>query len=73
MIVAFNGGTPKRPSWYLSLPADRNVRVQVKAHKSTAHAGGRELWDQMAKVWPYYNEYTKKTDREIPTLVLERV
>ncbi|MEV0074740.1 nitroreductase/quinone reductase family protein [Amycolatopsis sp. NPDC050768] len=55
------------------MPADRNVRVQVKAHKSTAHAGGRELWDQMAKVWPYYNEYTKKTDREIPTLVLERV
>jgi hypothetical protein len=25
------------------------------------------------KVWPDYNEYTKKIDREIPIVVFERV
>ncbi|MFI5613962.1 nitroreductase/quinone reductase family protein [Amycolatopsis sp. NPDC051903] len=31
------------------------------------------LWDKMAQVRPYYNEHTKKTDREIPVVVLERM
>jgi proline iminopeptidase len=79
VIVASNGGAPKHPSWYLNLQANPQVRVQVKAEKFAARARTAEgderakLWDKMAKVWPYYNEYTKKTDREIPVVVLERV
>ncbi|MEV6904559.1 nitroreductase family deazaflavin-dependent oxidoreductase [Amycolatopsis sp. NPDC051372] len=79
VIVASNGGAPKHPSWYLNLQADPHVSVQVKADKFTARARtavGDErakLWDKMAEVWPHYNEYVKKTDREIPVVVLERV
>ena len=29
------------------------------------------LWSDMAEVWPDYNEYQKKTDREIPVFVLD--
>jgi hypothetical protein len=26
----------------------------------------------MVEVWPHYNEYQEKTDRQIPVVVLER-
>lgn len=32
-----------------------------------------EMWRRMAEVWPAYDEYQTKTDREIPVVVLERV
>lgn len=79
MIVASNGGALKPPSWYLNLQAEPEVRVQVKADKFTARACTVEgderakLWEKMAQVWPYYDEYTKRTDREIPVVVLERM
>ncbi|WP_067453499.1 nitroreductase family deazaflavin-dependent oxidoreductase [Actinomadura macra] len=79
VIVASKGGAPVHPGWYLNLQADPEVRVQVKADKFTARArtadGAEraELWTKMAAVWPDYDEYQKKTDREIPVVVLERV
>src|SRR5579875_2652476 len=43
------------------------------AHARTATAQEKpELWSIMAKTWPAYNDYQKKTDREIPVVVLER-
>jgi hypothetical protein len=30
------------------------------------------MWEVMAKAWPSYNDYQKKTSREIPVVVLER-
>ncbi|GHF88582.1 deazaflavin-dependent oxidoreductase (nitroreductase family) [Amycolatopsis bartoniae] len=79
VIVASKGGDPKHPGWYLNLQANPEVKVQVRADKFTARArtaGDEErekLWPVMAKVWPDYDEYQKKTDRKIPVVVLERV
>ncbi|WP_158888429.1 nitroreductase family deazaflavin-dependent oxidoreductase [Amycolatopsis anabasis] len=79
VIVASKGGAPAHPGWYLNLQANPEVRVQVKADKFTARARTAEgaeraeLWPKMAAVWPDYDEYQKKTDREIPVVVLERV
>ena len=78
VIVASQGGTPDNPDWYLNLVANPHVDVQIKGEKFHAHphtAEGEErerLWKQMAAVWPDYDEYQKKTDREIPVVVLER-
>jgi deazaflavin-dependent oxidoreductase (nitroreductase family) len=78
VIVASQGGTPDNPDWYLNLVANPHVDVQIKgekfhAHPRTAEGGERErLWKQMAEVWPDYDEYQKKTDREIPVVVLQR-
>jgi deazaflavin-dependent oxidoreductase (nitroreductase family) len=78
VIVASKGGAPEHPGWYLNLEANPEVRVQVKADRFTARArtaGGAErdeLWPKMAAVWPDYDEYQRKTDREIPVVVLER-
>ena len=78
VIVASQGGTDDHPDWYLNLVANPHVDVQIKGEKFHAHphtAEGEErerLWKQMAEVWPDYDEYQKKTDREIPVVVLER-
>lgn len=78
VIVASQGGTPDNPDWYLNLVANPHVDVQIKgekfqAHPHTVEGGERDrLWKQMAAVWPDYDEYQKKTDREIPVVVLER-
>ncbi|MEV6910395.1 nitroreductase family deazaflavin-dependent oxidoreductase [Amycolatopsis sp. NPDC051071] len=79
VIVASKGGAPEHPGWYQNLLANPEVKAQVKADKFTARARtveGEErakLWDQLAAVWPDYNDYAEKTDREIPVVVLERV
>src|SRR3982074_410678 len=72
VIVASKGGADQHPGWDLNLVANPEVKVQVKADKYTAQArtaGSEErgaLCPKMAAVWPAYDEYQKKTDREIP-------
>ncbi|GAB3035577.1 nitroreductase family deazaflavin-dependent oxidoreductase [Parafrigoribacterium mesophilum] len=79
IIVASKGGAPAHPSWYLNLVANPEVRVQVydrifAATARTATAGEKPaLWSLMASIWPDYNVYTAKTDRDIPVVVLDPV
>ncbi|MFS8104372.1 nitroreductase family deazaflavin-dependent oxidoreductase [Lentzea alba] len=79
VVVASQGGKPQHPSWYLNLEADDQAEVQVAADKFQAHArtaGPDErdrLWALMNEVWPSYSDYQKKTDRQIPVVVLERI
>jgi deazaflavin-dependent oxidoreductase (nitroreductase family) len=78
LIVASKGGAPEPPDWYLNLEANPHVRVQIKgdvfdAKARTATAEEKPaMWRHMTEVWPDYDEYQKKTDREIPVVVLER-
>jgi len=78
VIVASRGGAPDHPGWYQNLVAQPKVQVQVAADRFAARAAtakGAErtrLWSLMAKIWPAYDEYQKKTSREIPVVTLER-
>jgi proline iminopeptidase len=78
-IVASKGGAPSHPAWYLNLSADPDVEVQVGSEKFAATArtvSGAEraaLWKQMAALFPPYDEYQRKTRREIPVVVLEPI
>ena len=79
VIVASKGGTPEHPGWYLNLDKDPGVELQVRdevfpARARTATGDERErLWKLAAQQWPAYDDYAKKTDREIPVVVLDRV
>jgi deazaflavin-dependent oxidoreductase (nitroreductase family) len=79
VVVASKGGWEHHPLWYLNLEANPDVEVQVKgdrfkARARTAEGEERErLWKLMAATWPQYDDYQKKTDRQIPVVVLERV
>jgi deazaflavin-dependent oxidoreductase (nitroreductase family) len=78
LVVASRGGAPQHPSWYLNLLADPHVEVQVKADRfaATARPAGPDeherLWKTMTGIWPDYDAYQQRTDREIPVVVLER-
>ncbi len=77
VIVASKGGAEQHPLWYLNLLANPEAEVQVKdkrfkAVARTAQGDERtRLWNKLAEVWPDYNEYQAKTDRQIPVVVLE--
>jgi deazaflavin-dependent oxidoreductase (nitroreductase family) len=77
LVVASKGGAPEPPAWYLNLSEAPDVQVQVKADRFGAHARTAtpeekaDMWSTMAAIWPAYDEYQTKTDREIPVVVLE--
>jgi deazaflavin-dependent oxidoreductase (nitroreductase family) len=76
VVVASKGGAPQHPAWYLNLEANPDVGLQVAANKFSAKAQTvsgaqrKKLWDLMAKIYPPYNDYQKKTEREIPVVLL---
>jgi deazaflavin-dependent oxidoreductase (nitroreductase family) len=76
LVVASKGGAPEHPAWYLNLEANPEVEVQVgperfKATARTATAQERaEVWPIMTAEWPAYDDYQRKTDREIPVVVI---
>jgi deazaflavin-dependent oxidoreductase (nitroreductase family) len=78
VIVASKGGAPEHPGWYQNLAKTPEVELQVMddvfpARARTAEGEEREqLWRKANEVWPHYDEYQTKTDREIPVVVLER-
>jgi deazaflavin-dependent oxidoreductase (nitroreductase family) len=78
VVVASKGGSDEPPGWYANLQADPDVEVQVlddvfPARARTASPDEKpELWEQMVGEWPPYDAYQRKTDREIPVVVLQR-
>jgi deazaflavin-dependent oxidoreductase (nitroreductase family) len=76
VIIASKGGAPSHPAWYLNLKGnpeatveigDREVRVRAREADSEEKA---RLWQKMVEMYPTYDDYQKKTEREIPLLVL---
>ena len=78
LVVASKGGARRQPDWYLNLEANPEVEVQVRGDRFKARARAAtptekpDLWRRMVSVWPDYDEYQKRTDRQIPVVILER-
>ena len=78
VIVASKGGAPDNPGWFKNLEKTPDAEIQVKdevipVRASVAEGEERErLWSDMAEVWPDYQNYQKKTDRQIPVVILSR-
>ena len=79
VIVASKGGAPEHPAWYLNLLDRPEVEVQVADRKFRARArtaSGAErarLWTQLVALYALYADYQKRTEREIPVVVLDPV
>lgn len=77
LVVASKGGADAPPLWYLNLKANPEVGLQVGAEHLQARARDAspeekpQLWATMARIWPDYDTYQTKTDRQIPVIVLE--
>jgi deazaflavin-dependent oxidoreductase (nitroreductase family) len=78
VVIASKGGAPDHPAWFKNLEADPEATIEVEADEvpvvgTTAEGEERDrLWKAMTEVWPAYDDYQDKTDREIPVVVLSR-
>jgi deazaflavin-dependent oxidoreductase (nitroreductase family) len=78
VVVASKGGWPANPGWYENLVANPDATIQVKdeiipVRASTAAGEERaRLWSRMTEVWPAYDSYQARAEREIPVVVLSR-
>ena len=79
VVIASFAGAPKSPPWYHNLVANPvatvelgNDSFQVRA-TVTAGEERQRLYDRQAEKMPIFSEYQKKTTRQIPVVVLERV
>ena len=78
MVVASKGGrrgasglVPEPDRAARGHRAGRGDRFTARARTATAEEKP-ELWRLMTERWPAYDEYQRKTAREIPVVVLER-
>jgi deazaflavin-dependent oxidoreductase (nitroreductase family) len=78
VVVASKGGAPANPSWFENLSANPDVTIQVRGEEIPARATTAEgeersrLWALMSEVWPAYDDYQARTEREIPVVVFTR-
>jgi deazaflavin-dependent oxidoreductase (nitroreductase family) len=76
VVVASKGGADVDPAWFMNLVAEPTVGVQAGTRRFTARARvasaaeRASLWDQMTGIFPLYEEYAQKTDRQIPLVLL---
>ncbi len=78
-MIASKGGAPTNPDWYHNLVANPAVRVEVgtetfEAQARIAEGEERErLFAAQAALMPGFADYQRKTSRQIPVVVLERI
>jgi deazaflavin-dependent oxidoreductase (nitroreductase family) len=76
VVIASYGGDDRAPLWFQNLQADPAVTVEVDGKRtpmtaSVADAATRaRLWPQAVAMYKGYEGYQRKTDREIPLVLL---
>lgn len=76
LIAGSNFGGPKQPVWVVNLEASPDAQITVKGRTSDVTARRLEgeerdlAWADMVKVWPNYNLYAERTDRQIKVFEL---
>ncbi len=76
LVVASMGGAPQNPQWYLNIQANPQAEIQVKAEtlyvlaRTATPEEKPRLWQIVRDVWPNYDVYQSRTERDIPIVVL---
>ena len=75
--IASQGGAPTHPAWYANFLAHPHVELQdgpVRRDYAVREVHGEEReqwWERAVAAFPSYADYQRKTERQIPVLVLE--
>ena len=79
VVFGTKGGSPTHPEWFYNVRANPRVTVEVGSDRFEADARVA-LPDERDRIWqlqtqdvPVFADYQKKTEREIPVVILERV
>jgi deazaflavin-dependent oxidoreductase (nitroreductase family) len=77
VLVASNGGRATDPSWWSNLKRNPEAEIQIRreirkvqARKASTEEKAK-LWPLVTKMYRTYDDYQRKTDREIPVVILE--
>ncbi|CAM3335262.1 nitroreductase/quinone reductase family protein [Tsukamurella hominis] len=76
VVVASKGGHSDNPDWFKNLAANPDVEITVDevtspwTAKAADPAEKAQLWPQITKAYSGYEGYQKRTDRDIPVVVL---
>ena len=77
VVIASNNGADADPGWWKNLKSNPDATIQIKretrrvrAEQATPEEKAR-LWPEMTKVYPAYDDYVKRTSREIPLVILK--
>lgn len=79
VVVASFAGGPRNPAWYHNLKANPTVHVQYMRDTFDAVATQIEgaeaeiVWEIVAVKGPWYVDYQKATERDIPLIKLQRL
>lgn len=80
VIVASRGGDDTHPAWFLNLRDKPDVQVALGGKPKRPYTAHIADADERARLWPKitadhknYAGYQKKTDREIPVVILKPV
>jgi deazaflavin-dependent oxidoreductase (nitroreductase family) len=78
VVVASRGGDPQHPAWFLNLRDNPDVVVSWKGGPKQPMRARVATTDERARLWPKvtqdhknYAGYQKRTDREIPLVLLD--
>jgi deazaflavin-dependent oxidoreductase (nitroreductase family) len=79
VVFASKAGADTHPDWFHNLCANPLVRVEVGTDTCEAVARIADederarLWAAQKNDWPGFADYEKRTDRQIPVVILEPV
>jgi F420H(2)-dependent quinone reductase len=78
-VIASYAGEDRHPSWWLNLQAEPMADVQVRSRHTRVRAREatgeerQEQWARFVAIDDAYEEYTRRTSRVLPVVVLEPV
>jgi deazaflavin-dependent oxidoreductase (nitroreductase family) len=77
VLIASKGGYPKNPAWFYNLKANPDTTIQIGSKRIDVHARLAtpeeydRLWKLVVGVYKGYEDYRRRTERQIPLVVLE--
>jgi deazaflavin-dependent oxidoreductase (nitroreductase family) len=79
VVIASYAGAPKSPPWYHNLVANPVANVELGSERfqvrATVTSGNQRqmLFERQAEQMPVFAGYQKKTTRQIPVILLDRI
>jgi deazaflavin-dependent oxidoreductase (nitroreductase family) len=77
-IFASKGGAPTNPDWFGNLMANPETSIEIGTDTVDVEARVAEpderagIWEAQKQLMPGFADYERKTDRQIPVVILRR-
>jgi len=77
IMVGSMGGLDRNPGWVYSVKANPEVTITADGKKrqytcrQVSDDEKRELWPHLTSIYPHYDSYQARTDRNIPVFLCE--